>query len=328
MKTPFIAILSSLIILASCSKNTNTLLIYSIEHEEETLALCNLFTQETGIKIKYLRASTGELVNRVLNEKKSPLADVLLGGATNYHIMLDENGCLAQYKPGGASYLSNFQKSQNDTWHAFCVITLAIGVNGARYKKLYGDKAMPKTWEDLLDPDYKKELVIPNPRNSSTAYLFLQNQLQRLGDDKGYEYLSKFEKQVAQFPNTGDAPIKLVGTGEYAIAVGFLNAFAKWREQGFDLQYVSPPKTACDMDCVSIMQNCKHKEFAQKFVDFMMGENAQRCFSGISKTVSINPNVHEGTININDIDMLIIDNKKSTQEKDAVLKKWDAICNN
>lgn len=324
----FIIFIVCAAILTSCAKNTKTLLIYSIEHEEETQAVCDMFTQETGIAVKYLRASTGELINRVLNEKNAPLADVLFGGATSYHIILDEAGCLMQYRPNNSDYLTASQKSPRDTYHAFCLITLAIGVNGGRFEKLYGDRNFPKTWDDLLDARYKGELVIPNPRTSSTAYLFLQNQLQRLGRDAGYEYLRHFERQVAQFPATGDAPIKLTGTGEYAIAIGFLNAFCKWKETGFDLEYLSPPQTASDMDCVSIIKGCGHEEEAKKFVDFIMGKKAQECFCAISKTVGLNPAVSASPIKASDIDILMLDNKKVTQEKDVILEKWEEICNN
>ena len=66
------------LIFSGCSKKTQTLQIYSIIHEEETTALTNLFTEKTGIPVLFLRASTGELVNRVIAEKDNPQADILL----------------------------------------------------------------------------------------------------------------------------------------------------------------------------------------------------------------------------------------------------------
>ncbi|MBQ9624162.1 MAG: ABC transporter substrate-binding protein, partial [Treponema sp.] len=49
-----------------CEKNQSLeLRVYSIIHDEETEALTKLFTAKTGIPVSYLRATTGELVNRV-----------------------------------------------------------------------------------------------------------------------------------------------------------------------------------------------------------------------------------------------------------------------
>ena len=58
----------SMLLFAGCSKTEKVqeLKIYSIIHEEETQALTDLFTQKTGIPVTFLRASTGELVNRVI----------------------------------------------------------------------------------------------------------------------------------------------------------------------------------------------------------------------------------------------------------------------
>ena len=67
---------------SGCSKEKNELNVYSILHDEETQALAELFTKKTGIKVNYLRATTGELVNRVIVEKDEPQADILLGGGS------------------------------------------------------------------------------------------------------------------------------------------------------------------------------------------------------------------------------------------------------
>ena len=70
--------------LCGCSrKKDNTLRVYSIIHESETEVICDLFTKKTGIPVQYLRASTGELVNRLIAEKDNPQADILFGGATS-----------------------------------------------------------------------------------------------------------------------------------------------------------------------------------------------------------------------------------------------------
>ena len=65
-------------VVLGCAKKTDSLKIYSILHEEETVALTEFFTEKTKIPAVFLRASTGELVNRVIAEKDSPQADVLL----------------------------------------------------------------------------------------------------------------------------------------------------------------------------------------------------------------------------------------------------------
>ena len=72
-------LISIITIFSGCNKKTNQqeLQVYSIIHEEETIALTKLFTEKTGIPVTFLRASTGELVNRVIAEKNNPQADIV-----------------------------------------------------------------------------------------------------------------------------------------------------------------------------------------------------------------------------------------------------------
>ena len=104
-------------LLSSCAQEEE-LHIYSIIHEEETQALTDLFTQETGIKVSFLRATTGELVNRIIAERDDPQADILLGGATAYHMQAAEAGALEPYVSPLAKnipeYLIHFKPSNKD----------------------------------------------------------------------------------------------------------------------------------------------------------------------------------------------------------------------
>ena len=309
---------------SSCSKKTDELHIYSIIHEEETEALTKLFTKQTGIPVSYLRATTGELVNRIIAEKENPQADVLLGGATNYHVQADAQGALEPYLSPLAERVPSYAVSPNHTWTGFCVLTLGIGINSSRFQKLYPNIPFPRTWEDLLNPAFKGEIVLTNPVASSTAYLFLQDQLQRLGSEKGWEYLLALAPLVGQFPDSGSAPAKLIGTGEYALGVSYLHALAKYKSEGFNVSLVAPPQSVGDVDCISIMKNSKKLEEAKKFVDFMLSKEAQELMSSIDFTIPVNPDAipAAGSIPISQIDLIDYDVKKASEEKDAVLSFW------
>jgi len=324
------AVVALAILFGGCSKNsgkTQELKIYSIIHEEETLALTNLFTEKTGIPVTFLRASTGELVNRVIAEKNAPEADILLGGASSYHIQADKEGALERYVSPLVSKVPEYAKSTNGTWTGFCVLTLGIGVNEERYAKKFQGIPLPETWEDLLRPEYKGEIVVTNPVASSTAYLFVQDQLQRLGEEKGWEYLSNLIPLVGQFPDSGSAPAKLIGSGEYALGVSYIHALAKYRAEGFKVITVAPPQSVGDVDCISIMKNTKNLDAAKKFVDFMLSKEAQELMSSIDYTIPVNTDAKgiDGSVSVESLDLIDYDVQKASEEKDSVLAKWSEL---
>lgn len=319
----FVAI-SAFMFLSCNEKKQSELKIYSIIHEEETEALVNLFTKKTGIPATFLRASTGELVNRVIAEKDNPQADILLGGATNYHIHAKESGALECYKSPLAENVPAFAKSEDGAYTGFCVLALGIGINKSRFEQKFSGIEIPKTWDDLVNPAFKGEIVLTNPIASSTAYLFVQNQLQRLGYEKGWEYLKNLADLVGQFPDSGSAPAKLIGTGEYAIGVSYIHALSKYQADGFDVLPIAPPQSVGDVDCISIMKNTKNLDSAKAFVDFMLSKEAQELMSSIDFTCPVNQEAKgiEGSIPLSQFDLIKYDSALAAKQKSEVLEKW------
>ncbi len=327
LKSIVCAVSALLILSATGCKKEKSLNVYSIIHDEETAALCSLFTEQTGIKVNYLRATTGELVNRVIAEKDDPQADVLLGGGASYHIQASKAGALDTYTSSVRDKLPAFAKSEDSTWTGFCVMTLGIGVNKKLFDEKFPGLPYPQSWEELLNPAFKGQIVMTNPASSSTAYLFVQAQLQRLGWDEGWKYLEALSQLVGQFPDSGSAPPKLIGTGEYAIGIAYIHALSKYRAQGFDIVTFSPAQSAGDVDCISVLKNARNKTEAEKFVDFILGKDAQELMTSIDFTIPVNPeaNVIEGCTRIEDVDLIDYDSKKAAEQKKEVLAKWSKI---
>ena len=312
-------------ILTGCTKRTmQPLKIYSIIHDEETKVLTELFTRKTGIQTEYVRSSTGELFNRVIAEKNNPQADILLGGARSYHIKADAEGALLHYKSNAALDFPEYAKSPDGAWTGFCVLAIGIGINCERFEKKFSELPYPVVWEDLLNPAFQGEIVMTDPASSSTAYLFVQNQLQRLGWNAGWDYLLSLASLVGQFPESGSAPAKLTGTGEYAIGISYIHALAKYKAQGFDLAVLTLPQSAGDVDCVSIINGTKKTEAAQKFVDFILSAEAEELMSSLDFTTPVNPlaQVSDGVTPIENINLIDYDFKKAAEQRDEVLLRW------
>jgi iron(III) transport system substrate-binding protein len=298
-------------------------LVYSVVNEEETKALAELFTEKTGIKVNYLRAATGEIINRVIAEKNAPQADILLGGAESLHISAANAGALEPYVSGAAA-APEYTRAKDGTWTGFCVLTLGIGVNRQRFSEKFPGKALPTTWDDLADPDYKGELIFTDPAASSTGYLFLQSQLQGRGEEGGWEYFKRLTPLAAQLPSSGGAPPRLIGTGEYTLCVAYIHAMQLYVSQGFPVAIIAPPKTVGEIDAVSVLRGGPNAANARKFVDFMLSKEAQELFTSLSHTIPVNPGVKqlEGTVSVDKLDLLNYDSEKAGKERDAVLARW------
>jgi len=124
--------------------------------------------------------------------------------------------------------------SPDNYWHAWFMGTLVIILNPQRFEHDVASKgiAKPKTWDDLLNPVYAKSLVSGNPASCGGAYIFLAVQIFRNGgEEQGFEWLKRYDKQILQYTPTCPAGITLVARGE---AIGGMN----WQDDATVTEHV------------------------------------------------------------------------------------------
>ena len=99
---------------------------------------------------------------------------------------------------------------------------------------------IPTTYEELLDPNYKGLIAMPDPKSSGTGYYFVKNRLDIMGDEAGFEYFEALEKNIKQFTESGSGPIKLLNQGEIAIGLGMTVQGVNEINNGRDYKLIFP----------------------------------------------------------------------------------------
>ncbi len=92
-----------------------------------------------------------------------------------------------------------------------------IAVNTQRLAELGLDT--PTCYEDLLDPQYKGYISMPNPASSSTGYMFLLSLINAWGEAEALEYFDKLAENVLAFTSSGSGPATALANGEAAIGL-------------------------------------------------------------------------------------------------------------
>lgn len=82
--------------------------------------------------------------------------------------------------------------------------------------------AIPKSYDDLLKPEYKGLVSMPSPKSSSTGYIFLINLINERGEAAAFEYFDKLAENISGqgFTSSGSGPVKALLQGEAAIGLG------------------------------------------------------------------------------------------------------------
>lgn len=170
---------------------------------------------DKNIVVTYM--STGKAAAKVYAEGALSEIDILVGLETGYmnkitDYLADISGrCKLDFVEG-------LTPSDNgNRWVTWERQAGAIIVNRDILDK-YGLEA-PKTYEDLLKPEYQGLIAMPDPKSSGTGYFFYKSWVNTMGTDAALDYVDRLYGNLKQFTESGSGPIKLLKQGEVAIGL-------------------------------------------------------------------------------------------------------------
>ena len=180
------------------------------------------FEAKYNITVNYVRMSSGEALARIRAEKDNPQFDLWWGGPIDSFVAAKQEGLLEAYdSPNYKNLLDPGKyKDADNYWVGIYVGTLGFCTNKDWLAANPKSKA-PASWDDLLKPEFRGQILVAHPSTSGTSYTALATVLQIRGEEKGWEYLKAYASQVHQFTKSGAAPAKFVGQGEAAVGVVF-----------------------------------------------------------------------------------------------------------
>jgi iron(III) transport system substrate-binding protein len=135
---------------------------------------------------------------------------------------------------------------------------------------------VPKTWADLLKPEYKGDIQVANPASSGTAYTMIATLVQLMGEDKAFDYLKALHRNVGQYTRSGTGPIKAVARGETAVSISFVHDGPGEKMQGFPVETITPSDgTGAEIGSMSIVKGARNLDAAKKFYEWALTPAAQ-----------------------------------------------------
>jgi iron(III) transport system substrate-binding protein len=107
----------------------DTLDVYSIWPENWARPMFEEFEKATGVKVNFVRFSSGEALARVIAEKNNPRVDVLFGGAVETFAAGIGEGVFESYKPPSFAKLPARFKQADGQWTAIADDPLVFMTN-------------------------------------------------------------------------------------------------------------------------------------------------------------------------------------------------------
>jgi 2-aminoethylphosphonate transport system substrate-binding protein len=236
------------------------------------------FTKATGVKVQYVEAGSGGVVERIAKEKSNPQADVLVT-LPPFVQRAEAEGLLQKFKPTAAAQIDGGDDSYQplvNNYQNFIYNAAAL-------------KDPPKTYADLLDPKFKGKIQYSTPGQAGDGTAVMLQVIHSFGGkDAGFEFLKKLQdNNVGPSSSTGKLTA-LVNKGELFVANGDLQMNLSQMADNPNIRVFWPAgpdggRSAMPLPYyIALVAGAPDSDNGKKLIEFLLSKEAQETVSSVA----------------------------------------------
>ncbi|MDR2614753.1 MAG: ABC transporter substrate-binding protein [Candidatus Accumulibacter sp.] len=320
MKRKLLPLVAATVLLCATSlAHAEAVVLYSSNNTETIEVAVNMAKKKApSLTIQQVTGGTGALMKRIQAEAGNPRGDILWSGGF---------GTLGAYKeymepyrsPDLAAIPEEF-RGPDDLWVGTNVHLMVLMVNEKQLKGL----PAPKTWSDLMKPEWKGKFAITDPSKSATAYLLVYGLLKQFGR----EGLEKIAANAVVTSSSG-ATYKGTAMGEYAVGLTIEYAAQEYVAGGQkEIKLVYPTEGSyLAPEGMFIVKGAKNAEAARTFYDVLLSKEMQqellvRAFRRPTRT-DIQVSKLTSLPDIKSVNIFPLDQAAASEEYEQLVSQWD-----
>ncbi|MGA2551543.1 MAG: ABC transporter substrate-binding protein [Burkholderiaceae bacterium] len=230
---------------------------------------------ETGITVPPDNKNSGQSLAQLVAEQASPVADVSYLGITA-GIEAKKKGVTAPYKPPFWAEIPEGLKDPDGYWFTIHTGTLGFMVNRDALK----GKPVPRSWRDLLKPEYKGMIGFLDPASAFVGYVGAVAMNQAMGgtlDDfePGFRFLKALQKNEPIVPKQTAYARNL--SGEIPILLDYdFDAYRARYKDAANVEFVIPSEGTVVVPYVMVLvKNAPNAANGKKVLDFVLSNSGQ-----------------------------------------------------
>ncbi len=263
----------------SDSEEERQVIVYTSVDDIFARPVARSFEDMTGIKVRLVTdteetKSTG-LLNRLIAEKKRPVADVFWSGDPVRAAVLKQRGVSAPYRSPAAKGLMPQFSDPDGYWTAFSTRARVIVYN----TDVFAKAEIPRSIYDLNDPKFKGKACMANPLFGTTS-MHAAALFQVLGTDKAEKFFNDFAANGGRILSSNGDVKDRVAAGECAFGLTDTDDVNVALSEGLHVNFVFPDQkgmgTLLVPNCAVLINGAPHRADAEKFIDFLLSPATEK----------------------------------------------------
>jgi iron(III) transport system substrate-binding protein len=290
------------------AKKEKELTFYSSVPPDDIAALVSAFDKKYGVKVKIWRADSEGFLQRIVSEARAKRfeVDIMAGSSSALEPLYRENLLQEVRSPYLADIIAE-AIAPHRQWVSIYLSTFVQAYNTNLVRK----DSLPRTYQDLLSPEWKGKLGI-----EAEDFDWFAQVVTDLGEAQGLRLFRDIVATNGLSVRKGHSLLTtLVAAGEVPLALtayGFLAEQAK--RKGAPLDWFVIPPAIARSTAEGLARNAPHPYAAVLFYDFLIGDGQQilasRAFVPASRNIET---PFKGPLKLID-SALMLDQAKKWQE--------------
>lgn len=294
MKTIKHLLTATLVSLTALTASAAEITVYTaLEDDEIAVYLPAFQAAHPDIKVNLVRDSTGIITARLLAERENPQADVIWGTAATSLLVFDELGMLAPHAPAGLERIRPFMRDQdNEVPHWVGIKAWVTGIISNTIELRRRNIEIPRSYADLIKPEFRGLLTMPNPASSGTGFLTVSAILQLKGEEAGWAFLDALHENMAQYTHSGSAPARMAGRGEFPVGISFAYRGFRQKAAGEPVEVAFPAEgSGYDIEANALVRKPRIHPAARTFLDWAVSDEAMRLYAAVYPIIATDMDV-------------------------------------
>lgn len=266
----------------AAKKEGGKVVVYGTLEQQPAAEVQKAFERRTGIVLEYWRASATKVLDRSLTEYRAgkPMFEVVIGPPDAMRIMRKE-GIFAKYDSPSAK---DFSKDAIDPALGPSYRNFIIGI--LYNKSVIRPADAPTSIEDLVKPQYRGKLVMPDPTQHTTTIQWLANLHKVMRKEKVDKYVRDLASAKPMLVESFVPAAERVVTGERPIGISFVKYVYLLGKEGAPLDYVRLGKMLGDGHHIALSNKAPRPNAGKAFIDYFLGEESMRIMAGMGEFVN------------------------------------------
>lgn len=237
-----------------------------------------------NIDLQFVRSGTGKIQTRIATEAEAGQvqADLIWVADFSYYEDLKDKGYLLKYESPEAKNIPSALKDPEGYYYGARMINEAIAYNTNLVT------APPQSWKDLLDPQWKNQIMIADATYSGAALVAMGG----LTTEYGLSYYRSLRANGTAVVSGHGGLTRSIASGEYMVGMTLDYMVRQQKEAGSPIDIVYPTDGAIAIPSpIAIVSTTKQAQAAEKFVDYVLSVEGQKALVEMGSFIPVRPDV-------------------------------------